>query len=601
MSLVRTMVDYFEDLIADKRLSMCSLPDRDEIMSNGRDDDDDDDLLSYGSDDDESDAKKSPAPNVNKQQQCQNENDSPILLSESNFELDDEHTLVYSSDDDDDDRMTQTSSITMTTCTVNTDLMTSPKNFQNDINIATMNENDDLPPTPKTANNEARRKDMENKKYMIDVVNVQGESPLTIASMNCLTEVMRMFISYGCDVNVQDMNGSSPLHMVCINQNSCSSGSSISNERLACTKLLLENGANVNCQDHQGCTPLHKAAANGYTQCVRTLLLFGACPSIQDYKGNIVLHEATASRNVDIIKMLIESDVCSDYSCVCHLTNSPQSHTMEEGIKEEHQQYHQLQGDNELDAIPKLQTENENSPPPSARSLEVWNRFFENAAKSTNYDVPTGVDNDNDYEDEERHNNHNYYNDSLHDAIVAGDINRVKYLLEAEQVVVDINERDKFGNSPLHLAAQRGDLRMILMLVEYGADVHCENAHHETPLHLCWSNGHTRCADFLLCHGDDDDHFEKEENQVLLRSFDVYNYVCQVLSTFMNIVTQFFFQRRNLLDIHHQQQHIPDDVAQALHDARSNNKLKVDQTLEPPYDLKIALKKAGFGVNHHQS
>src|SRR5262249_5187367 len=53
-------------------------------------------------------------------------------------------------------------------------------------------------------------------------------------------------------------------------------------------------------------------------------------------------------------------------------------------------------------------------------------------------------------------------------AAPAGQMPAVKYLVE--ELHMDVNTRDAGGNTPLHLAASRGDNEMILYLVSKGAD-----------------------------------------------------------------------------------------------------------------------------------
>lgn len=47
----------------------------------------------------------------------------------------------------------------------------------------------------------------------------------------------------------------------------------------------------------------------------------------------------------------------------------------------------------------------------------------------------------------------------------------------------DLNQADSNGNTPLHIAAYKGDINIIYLLIENGADLTTRNNNNETPLH----------------------------------------------------------------------------------------------------------------------
>lgn len=530
MAHVKNMVDYFEDLAADKRLSLSPFSDKD-YGTTKQHVAEDDDLLSYGSNNDTNndDYEQEEPTDTQDQNQISVFPTTLVVSSHSEVDIDDDQMLVYSSDDDSEPTAPQTL-ITL-----------SPDPFHdrgsNDWN-GTL--------TPKTSNLQVLPdNDVEKSNCTFDITNAQGQSPLILASISCLAEAMKIFITQGCDVNLRDSNGISPLEFV--------SMSEIRDERLVCMKLLLENGANVNCQDHQGCTPLHRAAATlDCSESIKLLLSFGACPNIQDNQGNTALHEATRHRNIENIKTLTEAKACSS-SCVCKHSSSPPRLQIE--IYED---------EKETDLLPNLQSGV--GSPPNQRSLEIWNRFFENAANASI--------------SREKENEEYEYSLHVHNAIVAGDVNHLRSLLEIGH---DANEVDRYGNSPLHIAARKGDLPIIITLVENGAEINCTNENDETPINICWAQGYTRCADYLLCH-------EKGNRQVT-RNFDLFSYASNLISAVFNLIACMLLKSEHSTKANA----IPKDVAVALLEAKSNNKLKVGQ-LATPQDLKIALEKAGLRV-----
>jgi len=68
----------------------------------------------------------------------------------------------------------------------------------------------------------------------------------------------------------------------------------------------------------------------------------------------------------------------------------------------------------------------------------------------------------------------------LHEASFKSDHNLLKTLLE-ENKEYDINEKDKFGNTPLHLASMMGHIDCVAVLTEFGADTNMKNNRGCTP------------------------------------------------------------------------------------------------------------------------
>jgi ankyrin repeat protein len=63
--------------------------------------------------------------------------------------------------------------------------------------------------------------------------------------------------------------------------------------------------------------------------------------------------------------------------------------------------------------------------------------------------------------------------------------------------------RDRDGNSPLHLAARGGHDDAVLALLEYGAEVNALSKQGETPLHEVSGRGHKEIVQMLLFYGAD--------------------------------------------------------------------------------------------------
>lgn len=77
---------------------------------------------------------------------------------------------------------------------------------------------------------------------------------------------------------------------------------------LAEAKTLLDNGADPNFQDAGGVTPLHFAAQKGHWDIARLLLEKGASPSITDGHSTPPVVDAARKGHLEIVRLLVECD-----------------------------------------------------------------------------------------------------------------------------------------------------------------------------------------------------------------------------------------------------------------------------------------------------
>lgn len=132
--------------------------------------------------------------------------------------------------------------------------------------------------------------EIERKKIMITEKEVRKFSDAVV--FGDFNKVKQMIADKPVVINSQDEYGFSALHNV------------MSEEQFEIVAYLIKNGANVNIQNDQGISPLHLA---GYPKNVELLLNAGAEIDIIDFQGNTPLHSIASETDeyIDVVEYLI--------------------------------------------------------------------------------------------------------------------------------------------------------------------------------------------------------------------------------------------------------------------------------------------------------
>ena len=93
----------------------------------------------------------------------------------------------------------------------------------------------------------------------------------------------------------------------------------------------------------------------------------------------------------------------------------------------------------------------------------------------------------------------NVINGQMYEAVQNNDIEKIKTLNEKDPSL--INKLNKYGESPLYIAAQLNKPDIITLLLKLGARVNVRNKNGEIPLHAASFMGYIECVQILIDNG----------------------------------------------------------------------------------------------------
>ncbi|GIL69469.1 hypothetical protein Vretimale_13583 [Volvox reticuliferus] len=310
----------------------------------------------------------------------------------------------------------------------------------------------------------------------VDAANEFGQTALHVASLWGNLEAMKVLIELGADVDVPNSRGSTPLHFA---------ASAKRHPRAVC-QILLDAGADTEAVDLMGRQPYEMAndedvrsllggpdarifafASEGNAAALRSLLAEAAAAGkgdmgddkeprgislrVVDNEGSTPLNLAIAAESLETVKVILEHDPAMiDYPDMSG--NTPLHAAVEAG---------------NLDVLRYLLSR---QPPPEMNVQNMHASEYAQGNWMLGGETLEPFD-----------------KTPLHMAVEAGDVEAVKMLLETGCCNVNLLDFDK--SSPLHLALDAEDEEMAERLLRAGANPDQPNPDFKSPLHLAASRG----------------------------------------------------------------------------------------------------------------
>uniref|UniRef100_A0A8C5YZF1 Ankyrin repeat domain-containing protein 42 n=1 Tax=Marmota marmota marmota TaxID=9994 RepID=A0A8C5YZF1_MARMA len=308
-------------------------------------------------------------------------------------------------------------------------------------------------------------------------------TPLHWAAHSGSLECLHWLLWHGADITQVTTRGWTAAHIAAIRGQD------------ACMQALVINGANLTAQDDYGCTPLHLAATHGHSFTLQIMLRSGVDPSVTDKREWRPVHYAAFHGRLGCLQLLVK------WGCgietVDHNGNLPVHLAAMEG----HLHCFKFLLSRMNSGTQALKAFNDNG----ENVLDLAQRFFKHNILQF---IQGAKYEGNDLGDQE----------TLafpgHVAAFKGDLEMLKKLVE--EGVINFNERDDTGSTPMHKAAGQGHIECLQWLIKVGADSNITNKAGETPSDVAKRFAHLAAVKLLegLQKYDIDDEYDIDENDL---------------------------------------------------------------------------------------
>jgi ankyrin repeat protein len=373
-----------------------------------------------------------------------------------------------------------------------------------------------------------------NKGFTVNARTQRGETALHWAAIYRQRQFLKLLIDQGADLNATDIEGRTALHKAIINGDVSSVEFLLSSARRVDLKLedpqrwtplrwaaaygqmrivemLLESGAEIDAQDKDGWTALRWAAQRGHKRIVELLIRKGASLEMPSSDQWTLLRWAAREGREPFIRLLIEKRVnlnATDtngwtalrwaigygHGMTAWLLMQARAdinkqdnkgftplHSAAERWKESRDKsliWLLLQNRADINARTRLGLTALHIAASRGHSSVVW-LLLENGAN------PSQVDNNG--------------RTALHCAITEGRKTVAQLLIRKDESLIHATDDEK--GTALHVAASGGDLPIVELLLDSGAEINVRDREGYTPLHRAVSQQHEGVVSCLVRRG----------------------------------------------------------------------------------------------------
>jgi ankyrin repeat protein len=282
----------------------------------------------------------------------------------------------------------------------------------------------------------------------IDSQDRDGRTPLMFTSKTGHIDIAQLLIQNGAAVDHKSKNGQTPLTFASFDG------------RLEIVRLLIQNGAAVDTCDEEGWTPLMVASHKGHLEIARLLIQNGAAVDSRDIRGQTPLMHSSERGHLDIILLLLQSgaavNTCGQegWTALMLASHYGYIHVVQELI--------------DHGAATNVQNTYLSTPLHLASAnghLSIVELLIERH-----------LDVDKRNKDQKP---------ALHRRTALGRLRTQRFRLKSRST---LNPQDCYGWTPLHTAAHHGHIDIVILLLEFGADVKVRNSSDQTALDVAFAS-----------------------------------------------------------------------------------------------------------------
>ena len=306
--------------------------------------------------------------------------------------------------------------------------------------------------------------------YTVDQVlgflDEENNTPLHTAVDGGHEEVVRVFLTYGASPTESKINQLPPIHLAC------------SQGKLKMVELMVQFGGIdvIACRDVFGQTPLHSSTLPPSTLVLSYLINIGAQLNVCNNQGQTPLITATLSGNLDAVKLLLKSGADP------LVGDQKEGNPLHYAILRNRKAIAKCLLDHTMAPRMLIETNHSGSSPVHCALQQGLSDLVSK--------MLTLLEGSHEHRD---HQSCNY----LHLAALGGDWKTVNAILDIPTCHTFLNEVNKIGSTPLHLATAGGHLHCVEILLSHGAMTHkCSCGF--TPFMVACRMGHAECAKVLF-------------------------------------------------------------------------------------------------------